>query len=113
MSAPNPKIETARDRRRHSRVAVLLGAMLRDQKARGAEFGSRAILFNVSRGGAMLRVIDPFAVKNVVELDIDRVGAVAARVVWRGSDAIGVNFRDTPAVIERRFSHAADLQAAS
>ena len=111
MSAPERHIETARDRRRHPRCAVLLGSMMRDPKSREADIGSRAILFNVSRGGAMLRVIDPFAVKNVVELDIDRVGTVAARVIWRGSDAIGVTFRDTPAVIERRFSHAADLQS--
>ena len=112
MSASYPHADTARDRRRHGRSAVLLGAMMRDGKASETELGSRAILFNVSRGGAMLRVIDPFAVQNTVELDIDRVGKVAARIIWRGSDALGITFRDTPAVIERRFSHAADLRAA-
>jgi hypothetical protein len=90
------------DRRRFSRASVLWEAAILD--------GDRAdgcVLLNVSEGGALLRVLDPFACSTTLNLEIARVGKIDAHVAWRGADAVGIVFKGDPKEIAERFKQAA------
>lgn len=103
------ELRNRHDERRHCRRAsVLLEARITEGDSQSA-----CLLFNVSGGGAMLRVTDPFACPTTIAIDIPRIGRVDGRVTWRGVDAIGVAFRDSPRDIARRFATAVDLEAAA
>jgi PilZ domain len=90
------------ERRRFSRASVLWEAAILE-----GDHADGCVLLNVSEGGALLRVLDPFACATTIDLDIVRVGKLNARVAWRGADAIGVVFRGDPQEIADRFKQAA------
>jgi hypothetical protein len=104
MSQSQLLSEMTNDRRRFERSAVLWEAAILD--------GDRAdgcVVLNVSEGGALLRVLDPFACATTLNIEISRVGTLAAEVTWRGVDAVGVAFKDTPREVARRFEESAVL----
>lgn len=94
------------ERRNSQRASVLL-----EGRITKGDSQSTCLLFNVSGGGAMLRVNDPFACPTTIAIDIPRIGRVNGRVTWRGVDAIGVAFKDSPREITRRFAATVDLDA--
>ncbi len=96
------------ERRSYRRASVLLEARITE-----GDNQSACLLFNVSGGGAMLRVTDPFACPTTIAIDIPRIGRIDGHVTWRGVDAIGVAFRDSPRDIARRFAAAVDLEEAA
>lgn len=96
------------DRRRHPRTTVLMEGTIGEGERR-----STCVLFNISMGGALVRVIDPFACPTSISIDIGRVGSIGARVVWRGLDAIGVAFEEEPRAIARRFLDSAQVKLAA
>ncbi|HUT47775.1 MAG TPA: PilZ domain-containing protein [Alphaproteobacteria bacterium] len=102
MSQTQTDFEENQDRRHFPRASVLWEAAILD--------GDRAdgcVLLNVSENGALLRVLDPFACSTTLNLEIARAGKFAAQVAWRGADAIGVVFKDSPREIAERFKDAA------
>jgi len=90
------------ERRRFSRASVLWEAAILD-----GDHADGCVLLNISEGGALLRVLDPFACATSINLDIARVGKLGAEVAWRGADAIGVVFNGDPQEIAERFKEAA------
>lgn len=102
MSQTLQSHETSTDRRRFSRASVLWEAAILD-----GDHADGCVLLNISEGGALLRVLDPFACATTINLDIARVGKLDAQVAWRGADAIGVVFNGDPKEIAERFKEAA------
>ncbi len=96
------------ERRNSQRASVLLEGRITEGDSQSA-----CLLFNVSEGGAMLRVTDPFGCPNTIAIDIPRIGRIDGSVSWRGVDAIGIAFRDSPRDISRRFAAAVDLETAA
>jgi hypothetical protein len=94
--------EQTPDRRRFSRASVLWEAAIVD-----GDHSDGCVLLNVSEGGALLRVLDPFACATTLDLEIARVGKLGAQVAWRGADAVGVVFMGDPQEIAERFKQAA------
>ena len=98
MSQTQQHVEISNDRRRFQRSAVLWeAAILQDDHA------DACVLLNVSEGGALLRVLDPFACATTLNLEIARVGQIDAKVAWRGADAVGIVFQGDPGEVARRF----------
>jgi hypothetical protein len=102
MSQTQQSHEPTTDRRRFSRAAVLWEAAILD-----GDHADGCVLLNISEGGALLRVLDPFACATTINLDIARVGKLDAQVAWRGADAIGIVFKGDPKEIAERFKEAA------
>jgi len=86
------------DRRAHERKSVLLEAAISD----GA-LQEDSVLLNISEGGAMLRVSDPFMCPTSLDVEISRIGSIPAEVAWRRDDKIGVRFKESPQIVARRF----------
>jgi PilZ domain len=108
MSQTQELFDTTSDRRRFSRSSVLWeAAILEGDRADGC------VLLNISEGGALLRVLDPFACPTTLNLEIARVGKLDARVAWRGADSVGVLFKGDPHEIAERFKQAALARFAS
>jgi len=98
MARTEQHIEISNDRRRFQRSSVLWeAAILKEDRTDGC------VLLNVSEGGALLRVLDPFACATTLNLEIARVGKIDAKVAWRGADAVGIVFADDPREVARRF----------
>jgi hypothetical protein len=102
MSQTLQNLTDSNERRRFSRAAVLWEAAILD-----GDHADGCVLLNISEGGALLRVLDPFACATTINLDIARVGKLDAHVAWRGADAIGVVFKGDPKDIAERFKDAA------
>ena len=102
MSQTQRTVEVSQDRRHFPRASVLWEAAILD-----GDHADGCILLNVSENGALLRVLDPFACSTTLDLEIARVGKLAAQVAWRGADAIGVVFKESPHEIAERFKEAA------
>lgn len=103
------ELQNRPEERRHCpRAAVLLEARITEGESQSA-----CMLFNVSGGGAMLRVTDPFAFPTTISIDIPRIGRVNGHITWRGVDGLGVAFHDSPSEITSRFADTVDLEAAA
>lgn len=94
--------EPITERRRFSRASVLWEAAILD-----GDHADGCVLLNVSEGGALLRVLDPFSCPTTLNLEIARVGQVDAQVAWRGADSVGIVFKGAPQEIAGRFEKAA------
>jgi len=92
------------DRRTYPRKRVLWEAAIR---AGASEAG--CVLLNVSDGGALLRVADPFACPTTLDIEIARVGSFPAEVAWRGADSVGLTFKDSPREVSQRLHNAQAL----
>ena len=101
-------LENANDRRHFQRSSVLWEAAILD-----GDLADGCVLLNVSEGGALLRVLDPFACATTLNLEIARVGTLTAQVAWRGMDAVGIAFKETPREVARRFEESALLPSAA
>ena len=101
MSQTQQSDEQTNERRRFSRASVLWEAAIHD-----GDHTDGCVMLNISEGGALLRVTDPFACATSINLDIARVGKLDANVAWRGADAIGVVFQGDPQEIAERFEQA-------
>lgn len=84
------------DRRQHKRKPVLWGARLATSDG---EF--ECIALDLSLGGAKLRMAEPPEAGQTATLVLDRFGALAAEIVWRRADLIGLRFTDAPTEIAR------------
>jgi len=102
MSQTQQILGNSNERRRFSRATVLWEAAILD-----GDHADGCVLLNISEGGALLRVLDPFACATSINIDIARVGKLDAQVAWRGADAIGVVFNGDPQDIAERFEQAA------
>jgi hypothetical protein len=102
MSQTQQSQDLTNERRRFSRASVLWEAAILD-----GDHADGCVMLNVSEGGALLRVPDPFACPTTLNLDIARVGQVHAQVAWRGADAVGIVFKGDPKAIAERFKEAA------
>jgi len=102
MSQTQQVQSDSNERRRFSRASVLWEAAILD-----GDHADGCVLLNISEGGALLRVLDPFGCATSINLEIARVGKLDARVAWRGADAIGVLFNGNPKEIAERFKEAA------
>lgn len=102
MSQTQQVQDDTNERRRFSRASVLWEAAILD-----GDHADGCVLLNLSEGGALLRVLDPFACATTINIDIARVGKLDAEVAWRGADSIGVVFKGDPEDIAERFKEAA------
>jgi hypothetical protein len=88
-------------RRQHRRKRVMWAAKL--------EFDARTfdcIAFDVSLGGAKLRVKTAVPLKLAGRLNLDRFGSLRAFVVWQRGDAVGLRFREPPEKVRLVFAGA-------
>ncbi len=61
-------------------------------------------VFNVSAGGAKLRLHEPITHRSVVKLQGQRFGALPARIIWQQDDWVGLSFMDQPAKVADAMS---------
>ena len=64
------------------------------------------IIVNISAGGAMVRSEDPAFFMTSVVLRNSRVGDLAAEVVWRQDDELGLKFADDPETVAEIIGRA-------
>jgi len=76
------------DQRRHARQSGLWSAQLETTSGRRLD----CILFDVSAGGAKLRLNEPLAVGEVMTLVSERFGTRGARIAWTGPRQAGLTF---------------------
>jgi hypothetical protein len=57
------------------------------------------VIVNISAGGAMVRFEDPGFVMSSVVLRCSRIGDLAAKVMWRLNDELGLKFADDPETV--------------
>jgi hypothetical protein len=87
--------------RRFERTTVLWSGHLIFQEQSVA-----CVIVNISAGGAMVRTEDPdFFVTSVV-LRNPRIGDLAAEVVWRQDDELGLKFADDPGTVAEIIGQA-------
>lgn len=86
------------DQRRHTRKSGLWSAQLETTSGRRLD----CILFDVSSGGAKVRLEEPVAVGEVMTLVSKRLGSRGARITWTAPRYAGVRF-----LSEARVSAAA------
>ena len=85
--------------RQHKRTAVLWQATL--------DCGDAPVecqVFNLSPGGAKLRLSEPITRRSMVQLEGQRFGSFSARIVWHQDDWIGVSFMDEPTQVADSLS---------
>ncbi len=57
------------------------------------------LIVNISSGGAMVRAEDSAIFVTSVVLRCSRIGDLAAKVVWRQDEEIGLKFADDPEIV--------------
>ena len=79
--------EDLSNRRRHDRATVLWKGQLvfREQVL-------ACLIVNISSGGAMVRAEDASACPTTVTLRNERIGDLAAEIMWRKGDELGLRF---------------------
>ena len=86
--------EQSSETRRFERTTVLWsGQLLFDDQS------VACVIVNISSGGAMLRSGDPAIFVTSVVLRSSRIGDLAAEVVWRQDEEIGLKFVDDPEIV--------------
>ncbi|MCJ9429925.1 PilZ domain-containing protein [Kordiimonas marina] len=91
--------QSGEENRTHRRRSVLWPAVLTVGRH---EFNCQ--IWNMSLGGARIRVDLPLEHGSSVTLSIAGRDAVPAEVVWHRGDALGVAFRVPPHTIKRMFA---------
>ena len=89
------------EHRRFERTTVLWSGHLvyREQSV-------ACVIVNISAGGAMVRSEDPAFFMNSVVLRNPRIGDLAAEVVWRQNDELGLRFADDPEMVAEIIGRA-------
>ncbi len=64
------------------------------------------VIVNISAGGAMVRAEDPAFFMTSVVLRNSRIGDLAAKVVWRQDDELGLRFADDPETVAEIIGRA-------
>ena len=64
------------------------------------------LIVNISSGGAMVRSEDPAFYATSVVLRNARIGELAAEVVWRQNDELGLKFADDPETVAEIIGQA-------
>lgn len=59
------------------------------------------VIYDLSMGGARVRLVAQLQKQQRVRLDIDKLSPLNAEVVWLGIGMIGIRFTDDPAFIGR------------
>ncbi len=89
------------EHRRFERTTVLWAGHLVYQ-----EQSVSCVIVNISAGGAMVRSEDPAFFMNTVVLRNPRIGDLAADVVWRQNDELGLKFADDPETVAEIIGRA-------
>ncbi len=89
------------EHRRFERTTVLWSGHLvyREQSV-------ACIIVNISAGGAMVRSEDPAFFMNSVVLRNPRIGDLAAEVVWRQNEELGLKFAEDPEIVAEIIGRA-------
>ncbi len=89
------------ENRRFERTTVLWSGKLvyREQSV-------ACLIVNISSGGAMVRSEDPAFYATSVVLRNARIGDLAAEVVWRQNDELGLKFADDPETVAEIIGRA-------
>lgn len=89
------------ENRRFERTTVLWSGRLiyREQSV-------ACLIVNISSGGAMVRSEDPAFYATSVVLRNARIGDLAAEVVWRQNDELGLKFADDPETVAEIIGRA-------
>ncbi|MHA1151100.1 MAG: PilZ domain-containing protein [Alphaproteobacteria bacterium] len=87
--------------RRFERTTVLWSGQLvyREQSV-------ACVIVNISAGGAMVRSEDPAFYATSVVLRNSRIGDLAAEVLWRQDDELGLKFADDPETVAEIIGRA-------
>ena len=86
--------ERSSEVRRFERTTVLWSGQLLFQEQSVA-----CVIVNISSGGAMVRSEDSAIFVTSVVLRNSRIGDLAAEVVWRQDEEIGLKFADDPEIV--------------
>jgi hypothetical protein len=89
------------DLRRFERTTILWSGQLVFQEQVVA-----CVIVNISAGGAMVRTEDAAYCQTTVVLRNERLGDLAAEVVWRQNDELGLKFVDGPDTIAEIIGQA-------
>ncbi len=93
--------EKSSEYRRFERTTVLWSGQLVFQEQSVA-----CVIVNISSGGAMVRSEDPAFYATSVVLRNARIGDLAAEVVWRQNDELGLKFADDPETVAEIIGRA-------
>lgn len=85
-----------RDRRKYPRSPVLWTGSLTS-----ADRTVDCVIMNASANGAKVRMSEAIPLTSPITLDIPRLGAFKAEIVWTKENKIGVRFLETPAKVAR------------
>jgi hypothetical protein len=96
---------TPAGRRRHQRKPVLWRATLELPTG-----GLDCVAFDLSLGGAKLRLDAPVRVRQRGRLVIERYGAIAVEVAWQRPGLVGLRFLDPPWRVARLIGKALPLE---
>ena len=91
----------ASNQRRFERTTVLWSGHLVFQEQIVA-----CVIVNISAGGAMVRTEDAAFCLTSVVLRSDHIGELAAEVVWRQGDELGLKFIDDPETVAEIIGQA-------
>ena len=64
------------------------------------------VIVNISAGGAMVRAEDTAFFMTTVVLRNSRIGDLAAEVLWRQGDEVGLKFADDPEMVAEIIGRA-------
>lgn len=90
---------TAAQRRQHRRKRVMWAAKVEIDE-RSLDCGA----FDVSLGGAKLRVKTAVPLKRAARLILDRFGSLRAIAVWQRGEAVGLRFLEPPERVRQLFA---------
>jgi hypothetical protein len=65
--------------------------------------------FDISVGGAKLRLEEPVALHRPVRLVLDRFGALRAEAIWRRGGTLGLRFGESPETVRQMLGDALTL----
>ena len=87
------------ERREHERKSVILPA-----KIDTADGTLDCLTMDISAGGARLHIVETFDASHPVTLVLDGFGRFDARVAWRATAEIGLQFTDAPGDVAARLA---------
>src|SRR5262245_40419107 len=94
----------ASNRRKHPRTSVLWPGQVSKPDGR-----ADCLVFNLSAGGAKLRVTEPVQLNTDLTLRIAQFGDFCGTVVWTAKNLVGVRFSTAAAEVAARLGAALPL----
>ena len=86
------------NRRRFARTSVLWAGQLSKSDGR-----TECLVFNLSAGGAKVRVNEPVELDTDLTLRVGQLGEFCGKVVWKAKNLLGISFTSDAAEVRERL----------